>query len=88
MRVRLPTPPERGAGVSISRRSSTRCSYRRRPTFGKKVDVEEKELYCPGCKKKRYVRNGWYCGKHEKRQRYKCVICGRRFRDNLGFEYR
>ncbi len=57
-------------------------------TFGKKVGVEEKELCCPGCKKKRYVRNGWYYGKHEKRQRYRCSTCGRRFRDNLGFEYR
>ncbi len=57
-------------------------------TFGKKVGVEEKELCCPGCKKKRYVRNGWYCGKHEKRQRYRCSVCGRRFRDNLGFEHR
>ncbi len=57
-------------------------------TFGKKVEVEEKELCCPGCKEKRYVRNGWYRGKYEKRQRYKCTICGRRFRDNLGFEHR
>ena len=27
-------------------------------------------------------------GRHEKRQRYKCTICKRRFGDNLGFEYR
>ena len=43
---------------------------------------------CPDCKKERYTRDGWYHGKHEKRQRYKCTICKRRFRDNLGFEYR
>ena len=57
-------------------------------TFGKKVDIKEHELKCPGCKKKEYTRDGWHHGKHEKRQRYKCVMCGRRFRDNLGFEYR
>ena len=57
-------------------------------TLGKKVDVKGKELCCPGCKKKEYTRDGWYHGKHEKRQRYRCVTCGRRFRDNLGFEYR
>ena len=54
--------------------------------FGKKVDVKEKELRCPNCK--RYACDGWYAGKREKRQRYRCVICSRRFRDNLGFECR
>ena len=56
--------------------------------LGKKVDVKEKELVCPDCKKGEHTRDGWYHGKHEKRQRYKCTVCKRRFRDNLGFEYR
>ena len=47
--------------------------------LGKKVDVKE-DLVCPDCKEKKYTRDGWYCGKHEKRQRYRCSICGRRFR--------
>ena len=55
--------------------------------LGKKVDVKEKELVCPDCKKGEHTRDGWYHGKHEKRQRYKCTVCKRRFRDNLGFEY-
>lgn len=56
--------------------------------LGKKVDVKEQELMCLGCKEKKYVRDGWYRGKHEERQRYRCITCGRRFQDNLRFEYR
>ena len=43
---------------------------------------------CSDCKKRKYTRDGWYHGRHEKRQRYRCTVCKRRFRDNLGFEYR
>ncbi len=57
-------------------------------TLGRKVDVKEQELECPKCKERKYARDGWYRGKYEKRQRYRCIMCGRRFRDNLGFEYR
>ena len=57
-------------------------------SLGKKISIEEHKLKCPKCKKKKYVRDGWYRGEHEDRQRYKCNACGRRFRDNLGFEYR
>ena len=76
----------RGAGADISRRSNTCCPYRE-AALGKKIVVEEKDLVCPECKKKKYTRDGWYHDKHEKRQRYKCTVCKRRFRDNLGFEY-
>ena len=55
--------------------------------LGKRIVVEEKCLVCPDCKKGEYARDGWYHGRHEKRQRYKCTICKRRFGDNLGFEY-
>ena len=56
--------------------------------LGKKVDIKKQHIVCPHCKKEKYTRDGWYHGKHEKRQRYKCTVCKRRFRDNLGFEYR
>ena len=56
--------------------------------LGRKVDVREQDLACPDCGAKKYSRDGWYHGRHEKRQRYKCTVCRRRFRDNLGFEYR
>ena len=56
--------------------------------LGRKVDVGKQDLACPDCWAKKYSRDGWYRGKHEKRQRYRCTICKRRFRDNLGFEYR
>ena len=32
--------------------------------------------------------NRWHRGEHKDWLRYKCPICKRRFRDNLGFEYR
>ena len=57
-------------------------------SLGKKISVKEHELKCPKCKEKNYVCNGWHYGEHEDRQRYKCKACGRRFGDNLGFEYR
>ena len=57
-------------------------------SLGRKVDIKERELGCPKCKESKFARDGWYRGRHEKRQRYRCSICGRRFRDNLGFEYR
>lgn len=47
--------------------------------LGKKADVKG-DLLCPDCKEKKYIRDGWYRGKHEKRQRYRCSICGQRFR--------
>lgn len=51
-----------------------------------KNEVKEKDLACPSCKKEMYARDGWYHGKHGKRQRYEC-ICKRRFGGNLYFEY-
>ena len=50
--------------------------------------IEEKDLVCPDCKKKKYTCDGLYYGKYGDKQRYRCSTCGRRFRDNLGFEYR
>ena len=61
---------------------------RSQPAHGKGITVGEREMACSGCKKAKYASHGWYRGKHEDRQIYKCSICGRRFRDNLGFEYR
>ena len=55
--------------------------------LGRKVDVREQDLARPDCREK-YSRDGWYHGKHEKRQRYMCVTCKRWVRDNLGFECR
>ena len=57
------------------------------PAGGKPIAVGGQKLRCPGCKKTKYTRHGWYRGEHEDRQIYKCSVCGRRFRDNLGFEY-
>lgn len=57
-------------------------------SLGRKIVVREKDLACPECKKKEYARDGWYHGKYEKRQRYRCTVCKRRFRVDLGFEYR
>ena len=55
---------------------------------GKKVDIKKQYMVCPHCKKEEHIRDGWYHGKHEKRQRYKCTACKRRFSGQLGFEYR
>ena len=55
--------------------------------LGKKIDIREQVLACPDCGTK-YSSDVWYHGRHEKRHGYKCVICKRRFGDNLGFEYR
>ena len=38
--------------------------------LGKKISVEEHELKCPTCKKKKFVRDGWYRGEYEDMQRY------------------
>ena len=45
-------------------------------------------MVCPDCKEEKYTCDGLYHGKHEKRQRYRCSVCGRRFRNGLGFEHR
>ena len=37
----------------------------------KKADIREHDLACLDCGEKKYARDGWYRGKHEKRQRYK-----------------
>lgn len=50
--------------------------------------IPERKLKCPSCKKSEYIRYGTRQCKHEKKQLYKCKICNRQFRDNLGFEYR
>ena len=42
-------------------------------------------LKCPGCGKEMYVLNG---KDDSGKQRYLCKLCDRRFRNNLGFEYR
>ena len=44
-------------------------------------------MRCPKCKRKDYTRDGVYRGRYEDKQRYKCP-CGKRFRDDLGVEYR
>ena len=50
-----------------------------------KLIIGEVGLKCPECGKEEYVLNG----KDEYgKQRYLCKLCERRFRDNLGFEYR
>jgi transposase-like protein/predicted RNA-binding Zn-ribbon protein involved in translation (DUF1610 family) len=54
------------------------------PSMGRLI-IGEVELRCPDCKEKNYVRNG---KDGSGRQRYRCKECRRRFRDNLGFEYR
>ena len=56
--------------------------------LGRKVGINEHEPKCPGCKKRKYARDGWYTGKHEKRRRCRCAVCGRQFRDIPGLEYR
>ena len=53
-------------------------------TLGKKVDIKKQYLVCPDCKKEEYTRDGWYYGKYEKRQRYKCTVCKRRFSGQSG----
>ena len=58
------------------------------PAGGKPTAVGGQKLRCPGCKKTKYTPHGRYHGEHEDRQIYKCSVCGRRFRDNLGFGYR
>ena len=58
------------------------------PIRGEEKAIEQRELSCPDCGETKYTRHGLYHGKHEARQKYKCSACGRRFRDNLGFEYR
>ena len=55
---------------------------------GKPITIKKPELQCPDCKSREYIRAGPYPGKYEKRQTYQCRACGRRFRDNLGMEYR
>ena len=92
MRARAPrasarTTPRERAGANISWRSNI-LLISSQPAHGRGITVEEWDLACPGCKKTKYTRHGWYRGKHEDMQIYKCPICGRRFRDNLGFEYR
>ena len=52
--------------------------------LGKKVDIKKQCMVCPHCKKEEYTRDGWYYGKHEKRQRYKCTVCKRRFSGQSG----
>ena len=57
------------------------------PRAGKTV-IGEKDLECPKCHRSEYVRNGRDRCRSGERQRYLCKGCGRRFRDNLGFERR
>ena len=57
------------------------------PHVGKMV-IGETDPECPKCHKSEYVRNGRDRCKSGERQRYLCKGCGRRFRDNLGFERR
>ena len=54
----------------------------------KEIVIERQDLKCPKCPSKEHTRDGWYYGEHQKKRRYRCSKCGRRFRDNLGFEYR
>ena len=53
-------------------------------TLGKKVDIKKQCMMCPHCKKGEYTRDWRYHGKHEKRQRYKCTVCKRRFSGQSG----
>ena len=53
-----------------------------------KMIIGEQKLACLKCKKTEYVRNGKEKTKSGEKQRYLCKNCGRRFRDNLGFEGR
>ena len=50
-----------------------------------KLIIGEVGQKCPECGKERYVLNG---KDDSGKQRYLCKLCDRRFRDNLGFEYR
>ena len=57
------------------------------PAPGGHTVIKEQEVKCPECNRKDYTRDGVYRGRYEDKQRYKC-LCGKRFRDNLGVEYR
>lgn len=57
-------------------------------SHNEKVIIREQKLACPKCNKTEYVRNGKEKTKSGEKQRYLCKNCGRRFRDNLGFEGR
>ena len=50
-----------------------------------KLIIGEVGLKCPECGKEEHVLNG---KDDSGKQRYLCKLCDRRFRDNLGFEYR
>ena len=52
------------------------------------IAIEKPKLKCPDCKCEQYTRYGTYRGKSGDKQLFKCKKCSRRFRDNLGFEYR
>ena len=58
------------------------------PAGGRPVAVGGQKLGRPGCKKTRYARHGRCRGEHGDRQICKRPVCGRRFRDSLGFECR
>ena len=52
----------------------------------KRITIEKPEVQCPNCNSKEYTLDG-PSGKHVKQQKYKCRICGRQFRDNLGMAH-